>query len=330
MLEGEIRGHRPPVWAANSLPSRILFHSDFDGICSAAVLFRFFSYDLELEPVDYSGATTWLHRRLDRAAVVDYLFHPQALWWFDHHTTSFASEILHDAYRPDSRHRWDTAYPSCPPLIFDVLGESEDVTAMRQEFDAWVHWCNIIDSAQYESPWQATKGDAPCLLINQGLIESADPELRKRLVVDIGRGTAPQEVSGRDYIRPLWSSFRGKVDAALAVVGEHLRKIGQVGLCDIADSDALFLRYGVYCFEPKLRFSVTAYDSQRIPRPYKISLSFNPWCSREKNSLNLGAMAREYGGGGRDNVASISFESAQECRLVAEEVALRLDREARA
>jgi hypothetical protein len=213
-------------------------------------------------------------------------------------------------------------------LILDVLGESESVADLRSEFDTWVHWCNIIDAARYESPQQATKGDAPCLLINQALGESADPELRQQLVMDISQGASPKELSERSYISPLWKSFRSKVDAALSVIGMRLERIGQVGFCDIACSRTLFLRYGVYCFAPEVRYSVTAYDAQRGSRPYKISLSFNPWLGRGDETLNLGAVAREYGGGGRENVGSIAFESCEECSRIAGELARRLDREA--
>src|SRR3990167_62168 len=76
----------------------LFFHQDFDGITSAAV---FLSYakrlDLlshsrvELVPVDYELKKEWPDRTLPKpGAIVDFLYHPDADWWFDHHPTTFA------------------------------------------------------------------------------------------------------------------------------------------------------------------------------------------------------------------------------------------------
>jgi hypothetical protein len=309
-------------WPTDAVPRRIVFHSDFDGICAAAVLLRHFQREVQLEPVEYSIKLAWLRRRMHDAAIVDFLFHPEALWWFDHHVTSFMTPALRHQYFPGPRHRWDTRYPSCPSLIVDVLAESKDVSDLRLGLLPWIEWSDIIDSARYESPQQAVCGEDPCILINQALAESPDPSLRVDLVKRIATGWDPKGVSTAPEIKPLWSAFRSAQEASLQTMRRSLNVEGRVGFCNLVESGTPFIRYGVYYFAPDVDYSVIAYDSERGRRPYKIAISANPW-HPNGNRVHIGVLARRFGGGGRIEVGSVATATKSACL----ETAIRVVRE---
>src|SRR5438876_6074091 len=84
--------------------SQLYFHSPcFDGIVSAVLTWDFvetvFRWTVrELKPVTYKLRESWLAETLVRpCAVVDFLYHPHATFWADHHSTTFLSpEAKHD------------------------------------------------------------------------------------------------------------------------------------------------------------------------------------------------------------------------------------------
>src|SRR5690348_4888820 len=76
----------------------LYFHSHcFDGLVSATlawVLLESEGWDFqEFIPVNYDIRATWLSGSLKKpAAVVDFLYHPEAAFWADHHVTTFLNE----------------------------------------------------------------------------------------------------------------------------------------------------------------------------------------------------------------------------------------------
>ena len=304
-------------------PECILFHTDFDGVCSAAILLAFFDTELTLRPVDYRLKKRWLREDVSKAAVVDFLFHPNALWWFDHHETTFLSDALRSVYRPDARHRWDTSYSSCPSLVLDVLAESTDVTELHHTFREWIYWSDVIDAARYQDPRQAVLGSEPAILINQALAQSRSHKLRVLLVKRICEGWEPEALANDVNVAPLWRRWRERVSGALRVVERRLRVYKGVGCCDLIDARIPFVRYGVYYFIPNVDFSIIAYSSG--PKRYWLSLSRNPWIGGG-NTVSLAELASRYGGGGRKDIASVGFGSPTECRAAARDIVKRLAR----
>jgi hypothetical protein len=271
-------------------------------------------------PVRYSLKSGWLRRDLRNAAIVDFLFHPSALWWFDHHDTTFVNNTVKQMYRPDSRHRWDTKYKACPSLIMDVLAESTDVRKLSTRFREWIHWSNIIDAALYENAQQAVLGSEPAILINQALSGSRDPNLRVFLAQEIASGSQPSELANHSSVEVLWRKQRKEIDVALKLMKERIQLFETVAFCDVTDSNVPFVRYGNYFFFPEISKSVIAYKVNVGRKRYYLSLSANPWKNENDSVTNLAEIAKGYGGGGRKNVAAISFSSAEECRSVARQV----------
>ena len=85
----------------------VYFHKDFDGVCSAALfseILESFSFcsrgEIALIGVDYDIKSEWRSRSLSSPnAVLDFLFHPEANWWFDHHASTFPDKRAKRKYR---------------------------------------------------------------------------------------------------------------------------------------------------------------------------------------------------------------------------------------
>jgi hypothetical protein len=82
-------------------PATLYLHYPcFDGVMSAALAWDFLETSqhwtiAHAMPVNYDGSAGWLARKLPaRSAVVDFLYHPGAAFWADHHATTFLSDAV--------------------------------------------------------------------------------------------------------------------------------------------------------------------------------------------------------------------------------------------
>src|ERR687894_646492 len=88
----------------------LYFHSPcFDGIVSSVLALDFlegsqhWTFD-QLQPVDYDSRTNWLSKPPRKPfAVVDFLYHPDAECWADHHQTSFLEPSLKELFRTQKK-----------------------------------------------------------------------------------------------------------------------------------------------------------------------------------------------------------------------------------
>src|SRR5271155_4749866 len=105
----------------------IYFHNDFDGRASAAVMLAFLRSrgdDIEhFIPVKYDiipvgTKKQWLDDKFleknklfrgkhNPAIIVDFPYHPQAAFWFDHHLRPFRKPGWEKKFKSDREHRYD-------------------------------------------------------------------------------------------------------------------------------------------------------------------------------------------------------------------------------
>jgi len=193
----------------------VYFHRDFDGVVAAAVLLRQAAGEPRLIPVDYDLKDQWSSMPVhSRSAVVDFLFHPQSGYWYDHHRDPFLDPAWKKNFRPSPRLAWEPTAPSCPPVILAALPCPKPV---RRHFAQYVRWSSIIDSARYVSPQQATDLSIPYLRLSRAL-ELASPD---------GLCEVVSAVSGRDVQDVL----------RLAVLQPYLAKILQIERDELVQPD---------------------------------------------------------------------------------------------
>ena len=136
----------------DSTKMRIYYHNDFDGIASSVLLMRFFHYQginiRDVNPVDYNIISTWEKSKLKTpASVVDFAFHPQAEFWFDHHRLG---SHLTDTITSSLKKAHDPSYKSCAALVHDHLRLNYSFHVPR--YSQMIAYANLIDSNGYKNP----------------------------------------------------------------------------------------------------------------------------------------------------------------------------------
>lgn len=278
----------------------------FDGLISAVLASDFLENALGWEigrfcPVNYNRLGKWRSEELAlNSAVVDFLYHPEAFFWADHHITSFTDESDRSALNAQSGRIliYDPNTPSCALLLWDYL---RDKLSSPERYQDMVFWANKIDSARYDSVDEAIFGSNPAMEISQSLAILNDEEACDLLVRSLRKGSLEQ-VSSLPQIRDAASEVRRRVMAGLDAVGRSIRmEAGDIAVFEAdQDNDLNISRYSPYYFFPEARYSVALV---RSADGAKITAMRNPW--RNFQSVPLGKIFEQFGGGGHERVASV-------------------------
>lgn len=292
----------------------LYFHSPcFDGIVSGALIWDFLEaaqgWTIErARAVNYDARPTWLSTKLDQpCAIVDFLYHPDAEFWADHHLTTF----LTDESRRDferRRNHWlvyDEQSGSCASLLWQHLADSLGYRNPR--YQEMVAWAEKTDSASYESVQEAIFGEAPALRISASLALKNDPAYCEQLVREL-RGSTLDEVANLAEVKSRCDEVRSLIRAGLQRFATSVRLDDEVVVFDVDASDVIINRYSPYYFYPLARYSA---GIVRNPGGAKITAMRNPW--RDFPSVFLGKMfeREEVGGGGHQRVGSVLLPGAR-------------------
>jgi hypothetical protein len=295
----------------NDKPAAIFFHYPcFDGLVSAAIAvdflegtegWRFGAY----HRVNYDQKEHWLRARLsERSAVVDFLYHPQATFWADHHPTTFLDDqalqqFESDRTRPDRWLLYDRKATSCAVLLIRHL---KDKLSEPERFAEMAEWADKIDSANYSSVDEAVFGSAPALDINLALTVEADDQRFCELLLKSLRSLTLTEVSELREIRRRTTIARRRLTSGLKAVERSIRLVdGDIAVFSTNETPSASInRYSPYVFFPNALYSVALV---RAKGSFKITAMRNPWLHFE--SIELGQLFRKYGGGGHQRVASL-------------------------
>jgi len=290
----------------NSRVIHLYYHSPcFDGAASAAIASTYFQEQLahdrtELHGVNYELKADWLDSQLSApAAVLDFLYHPKADFWFDHHATTFVNDrALRDyEFRRGPERVYDRDATSCTLLIWRHWG------AKLQEvphFEPLVRWADRIDSARYDSVEEAVTLQAPALKINLALGTSDDPTFSQRLVRLFQRYSLA-EVADVPEVRAAYESGWKLQQRGLERLKVSLHE-GPEGIVmfDVDGNDVMVNRYAPFYLRPGARYSAGVIRRRETA---KLTTMRNPWM--EFPSAPLGEICAPLGGGGHRRVASI-------------------------
>jgi hypothetical protein len=275
----------------------VYFHAPcFDGVVSAVFAMELLRWeDPYLHPTGYEVRAHWLEDRLEApTAVVDFLFHPRAIFWADHHRTTFLNEIAARYHSEHPRPEWifDPAAGSCAALLFRSFPQ-------LAHHEQLARWADKIDAARYESVNEAIFGTSPALLISKGLAVGDGYTNSTELVRRLSRRPLASVAADRD-VRERFERVQRDAEHALREFDRHARlEAGDIIVADL-ESDAGTNRYAPYHQFPGARYSVVLF---RTSSGAKITAMRNPW--REFASVPLGNIFERYGGGGHDRVASL-------------------------
>jgi hypothetical protein len=287
----------------------IFFHgSCFDGAVSCLIASDYLGSglkprNLSFRPVNYEVRAGWLSDHLSEGAVVvDFLFHPDAEFWADHHPTTFlsreAERMFLGARRPDWLYEPDAR--SCAGLMYRWLAKERG--HRNPHFEDVVGWAERIDSADYDSVEAAVFPTHPAPAVSQSFAVRPEPEYSVRIVRLLERFSGNVvAVASDSVVREAIeeASRRTKIGVErLKVAAEQ--DSDDIIVFDVDENDALISRYAPYVVAPSARYSV---GIVRRGGEAKITTMRNPW--RSFPSVDLGELCKRFGGGGHQRVGSI-------------------------
>lgn len=292
----------------------LFFHAPcFDGIASAALAWEHLDRssgwaDTTLFPVNYDSKNTWLKKVLPvRSAVVDFLFHPSASVWFDHHPTSFLSAEAHRAYLSRKNRKiwiYERKSPSCARLIWEwaMTLPSSSLQDRSTHFRDLVEWADRIDAARYRSIEELRLAEAPALQINGALAVNPSGDLCRALVLSFRRRSLAEIASQRD-VQTAFRDFRIRSERGLERLRSSSTVIDGIVVFDVDSEGVLIDRFAPYFLRPHARSSV---GLTRSRRRIVLRAMRNPW--REVAHPPLGDIAAVFGGGGHARIGSVVFQ----------------------
>lgn len=285
----------------------------FDGVVSGVLAWEFLERSSKWRvaricPVNYDLRENWLSTRLRTpCAIVDFLYHPQASFWADHHLTSFShleAETDFQRRRGLSPLWYDNGSPSCATLLWEHV--APDLGSDRR-YAEMVYWAAKIDSAGYSSVEEALLGDAPALRLNFSLMCKPTQEYCEFLLKQL-RVRTLEQVACRPEVRDRSEEVKSRMAAGLDRLRDSLRlEADGIAVFDTETSDDLIVsRYAPYYLFPQARYSI---GITRSPKGARITAMRNPW--QNFPSIALGTLFEKHGGGGHQRVGSIFLPGDQ-------------------
>jgi len=289
-----------------NLSARLYFHSPcFDGIVSAVLTSDFAERVLnwtidDLQPVTYKLRSSWLADPLvEPCAVVDFLYHPKATFWADHHPTTFLSpQVKRDfALREGPYATYNPRADSCAKLLWDHLKRAFQYR--NHGYTNLVSWASKIDAAKYSSVTEAIQGTEPALRINFSLVYGDDDGYTASLVRHL-RNRPLEAVADLPEVTARYQRFQLDVKRGLRFFRSHARLDRGVVVFDVNAEDMLIPRYAPYQFFPHARYSAGVI---RREAGTTIIAMRNPW--KGFAGIHMGKLFERIGGGGHARVGSV-------------------------
>jgi len=293
----------------------LCFHAPcFDGLCSAVIAERYLVsrrgwQTPVLVAVDYSARGSWLATPMPaQSAVVDFLFHPEAAFWADHHPTT---NLKVDWSALPAFSEWILPTRLFDPNALSCAGflqrELRKLGAAESRFEELAVWADRTDAALYASVEEAIFPNAPALRISASLA-TASPEACVDLARLLSQRTLHETATDSGVIERL-ARLRARTEKGLQRVRESIETREGIARFVASAEDVEINRYSPYLFAPEARYSVGLVLSRRGA---KITAMRNPWL--DFPSVPLGKLSEALGGGGHQRVGAILLEGADEKR----------------
>lgn len=319
---------------------RVFYHDKcFDGACSASLFTRFHRECVDANSTyEYHGL---VHRAGalfneseftgDENAIVDFKYSasPRITWWFDHHQSAFLTPADHEQFlacQKDpvcSKHKFfDPNYTSCTSFLA-FIGSTQFGFDTRPVADL-IHWANIVDGAQYESPESAVEMAAPAMKLTLVIESTQDPEFIPRLIPLLTEMPL-SEVLAQPFVADLLPPLLERHKAALELIRSRSEEKDGTIFFDITDHPLEgFNKFIPYYLHPNATYSIGLSKSSFRT---KVAVGSNPWTKADPaKMMNLAQVCERYGGGGHARVGAISFPPDQEetARIAAAEIVAEL------
>ncbi len=320
---------------------RVFYHDKcFDGACSASLFARFHRECIAQGPASYSYHGL-VHRAGalfdeseftgDENAIVDFKYSasPRITWWFDHHLSAFLTPEDQEHFRScqqdpvcAARKFFDPTYTSCTKFLADIASTKFGFkTAPMADM---IHWANIVDGAQYESPEAAVEMAAPAMKLTLIIESTQDPAFIPRLIPLLTEMPLA-EVLAQPFVASLLPPLLEQHRHAIELIRQRSEERDGTIFFDITDQPMEgFNKFIPYYLHPQATYSIGLSKSSFRT---KVAVGSNPWTKADPAKMvNLAAICERYGGGGHARVGAISFppDQADRARQAATEIVAEL------
>lgn len=267
----------------------------FDGVVSGTLAILFLEsvsgWKFEtIQPVNYDVQPHWAQMQLpSHSAIVDFLYHPGAAFWCDHHATTFlAAELRADYFaRRGPYYLYDPNSRSCARVLWNQAAAALESAS---HLDEMVSWADKIDSADYEDVQEAMFGDAPALSISHSLAVDPDSDYCSQLVRALCRSPL-SVVAGLPEVQGRANRARELSKTGLERMHQSIHFDNAVAAFDVDTDGVLINRYSPFYLCPQARYSIGLFRSSES---LAIRANANPWL--DFPTPNLGELMRSLAG----------------------------------
>lgn len=307
----------------------IFFHNDFDGMSAAGIFSDFLGWyyadkvQCNFINIDYNELKSFIETKFfEETVVLDFPYHDEAKWWFDHHETSFVSEKERIQYIPSEFKFWDKKAKSCPGLlkVFFKRHYPKYSELSQNRYDELIRYADIIDSAGYESPYEIYDFKNDYIALNYILDRDKSNKLIYAFIESVRYGQINSFFNSSMFIS-LKMEAHNDLREYISHKNEIISVKENVMILNFLHTKLKIQKYFGYLFYPHINYAVTLSMRGSL---YHLGVGYNPW--KENNYQNLGSLMRRYQGGGRMNVGAALFQSEASCLNALEEVISVLNR----
>jgi len=277
---------------------------------------------ISFTPINYSPALKkkWASFKFKEPFIIlDFLYHPRASWWFDHHQTSFITDKWREEFKGDKNHAFDSTKRSACDLMAGHFKKEFNYKPRKFIADL-IKWATIIDSASYKSAKEALEGDQPAIKLNKAMgpanfSRNAEAKYFETLI----KSLADEPIAKTIQIPTVKKEIK-RIEKDEKEVKKIFKKIstvtGRAVFVDGTKTKAQLSNYFGCYFYPKIDYTVTL---EFYGRYYHLSVGKNPW-KKTPIRVHIGEMLKKYGGGGHKTVGGMERKTKSEILKIAGEV----------
>ncbi|MEK7195330.1 MAG: hypothetical protein AAB655_01400, partial [Patescibacteria group bacterium] len=243
--------------------------------------------------------------------VVDFLYHPEAAFWFDHHLSTFKRRDWRKSFRTSKYHNWDPEYDSCCHLVLDALKNKFGYKPPRYLVEL-ARWLDIIDGFNYKSAKQVINMKEPALQFD-AFVDSKEKRNSgtSEKFIKILSEQPVRKIILRKDVRKVLSRERRVRRKTMDFYGKNIQIFGNISFIDISESKLPKSSVIHYYLSPGINYSLTL--SKRESGLFHVTFASNPW-AKNKNKTNLGNLFVKYGGGGHRDIGATDIKSLKSAK----------------
>jgi hypothetical protein len=253
---------------------------------------------------------------------LDYLYHPSAAIWFDHHPTAFIDKKWEKNFKPDKWHCFVAPYPSCTGLLVNYLKKHFGFRPPAHIREL-ARWLNIIDAAAFSSPRQLYNFKLPAIQIMNAIDYEAKQSISlsfyKKFINYLSKFSL-KRVARIPRINKNFKIYRRLFRKSVPILKKSMSIRKNTVIIDASSGRNLVgARFIGFYYFPKAEYGIRILKHGKI---LALGVGENPW-NRPKKKRHIGKFLRKTFGsssGGHQYVGVSRFKTRSEALKAIEKI----------